>query len=195
MKLEDQGQGETQGETEASTRPLAALVFDDAERANSVVEAFAAELAGRGRRVAGFIQRADMAQSCQCRETEIVNLETGESFPILQDLGRESSACRVDPGALARAAFEVSRALEGAPEILFINRFGKLELEGMGLIAEIGAAAAAGVPTLVCVPQRFLAAWRDFSGGFAEELSCSPSALRGWWRDVSSETAQPGSPP
>ena len=195
MRLEEHRAGEAQGAAPAGAKRLAALVFEDPELANGLVEAFAAELADGGLRVAGFIQRAEMAQSCQCRETEILNLETGEAFAILQDLGRESTACRVDPGALARAAFEVARALEGEPEILFINRFGKLEMEGKGLIAEIGAAAVAGVPTLVCVPQRFLEPWREFAGGLADELACSQAALRGWWRCVSPDASSIGSTP
>ncbi len=131
-----------------------------------------------------MIQIADAAQACDCRDTLLQDVETGERVSILQDLGRHSQSCRVDTSAIAHAAHLISGALQRAPEILFINRFGKLEIEGKGLLAEIGAAAGAGVPTIVCVPARFLDQWRAFAIGLAEELSCSDGALRRWWSDV-----------
>ncbi|ACK49948.1 molybdenum ABC transporter ATP-binding protein [Methylocella silvestris BL2] len=169
------------GENRPDIKTLASLVFEDGERANFIVEAFVAELSAEGYRLGGVIQLTEAAQSCDCRDTELRNVETGQTFSILQDLGRQSQSCRVDPGAIARAAGEIAGALERSPDLLFINRFGKLEIEGKGLYAEIGAAAMAGVPTLVCVPMRFLGAWRNFTMGLDEELPCSAEALRRWW--------------
>lgn len=171
----------------APARPLAALVFDDGDLANKIVEAFAAELAADGRRLAGMIQLADETQSCQCRDSELLNVETQSRFTILQDLGRGSQSCRVDPAAIARAAVEIEGAIARAPDVLFINRFGKLEAEGGGLHGEIAAAFLAGVPTVVCVATRFLPAWRLFSEGLDQELPCSAEALRGWWTSFADE--------
>ncbi|PNG26843.1 DUF2478 domain-containing protein [Methylocella silvestris] len=176
-------------ENRCDIKTLAALVFEDGELANRIVEAFVAELSAAGYKLGGVIQIADATQSCDCRDTELRNVESGETFSILQDLGRQSQSCRVDPGAIARAAVEIAGALERSPDLLFINRFGKLEIEGKGLYAEIGAAAMAGVPTLVCVPMRFLGAWRDFTMGLDEELPCSAEALRRWWSAFAIEGA------
>ncbi|WP_395698237.1 DUF2478 domain-containing protein [Methylocella sp.] len=178
-----------EGPPGSPAKPLAAFVFDDSEEANRIVADFAAELAREGRRVAGVIQRAEATEFCRCREAELLNVETGESFTILQDLGRGSDACRIDPGAIARAGVEIARALEGAPELLFVNRFGKLEMEGEGLTAEIGAAVLSGAPTLVCVARRFLPPWREFAGGLADEIPCCGVSLRRWWRTVEAGAA------
>jgi hypothetical protein len=177
--------------TAAATSPaknLAALVFEDNAAANRIVMAFAAGLRRDGHRIGGMIQAADAAQDCECRDTFLHDVETGETLSLLQDLGRGSKSCRVDTAALAEAAHRIARAIERAPDLLFVNRFGKLEAAGMGLYAEIGAAAAAGLPTLVCVSARFIDPWRRFTMGLDEELPCSEAALQAWWRDLNRAT-------
>jgi hypothetical protein len=172
------------------TKSLAALVFEDNVAANRIVAEFAAGLKRSGYRIGGMIQSADAAQDCDCRDTFLHDVESGETISILQDLGRHSQACRVDTAALSQAAHAIARAIERAPDLLFINRFGKLEAAGMGLYAEIGAAAAAGVPTLVCVSAKFIDAWRRFTMGLDEELPCSAAALNDWWDAVKGEPAE-----
>jgi len=173
----------------AEVNALAALIYEDSDAANRLVADFAGDLSRLGHRIAGVIQIADFAPACDCRDTLLEDVETGERVSILQDLGPHSQSCRVDAAAIAHAPQLISSALRRRPEILFINRFGKLEIAGKGLLAEIGAAAAAGVPTVVCVPARFLDQWRAFAMGLGEELSCSNEALRRWWSGVQ---RQPG---
>jgi hypothetical protein len=175
--------------TPIEAKSLAALVFEDNEAANRIVADFAAALKRRGHRIGGMIQSADLSQACDCRDVLLRDVETDETISILQDLGTQSQSCRVDTAALADAAHRVARALAAAPELLFVNRFGKLEAEGRGLYAEIGAAAAAGVPTLVCVSVKLIDPWRRFTMGFDEELPCSDAALERWWRAVNGRSA------
>jgi hypothetical protein len=167
------------------TSSLAALVFEDNEAANQIVANFAAALKRRGHRVGGMIQIGEAGPACDCRDAFLRDVDTGETFSILQDLGRHSQSCRLDTAALADAAQRVARAIDGSPELLFINRFGKLEAEGRGLYAEIGAAAATGIPTLVCVSIRFIDPWRQFTMGLDEELPCSGVALERWFGALS----------
>lgn len=165
-------------------KSLAALIFEDNEMANQIVADFAAVLKRRGHRIGGVIQIA-RRKVCECGDAFVCDVETGETFSILQDLGRHSQSCRVDAAALAEAAHRVARAIEKSPELLFINRFGKLEADGSGLYGEIGAAAATGIPTLVCVSTRFVDRWRRFTMGLDEELDCSGADLERWWAAVS----------
>lgn len=164
-----------------SSKPLAALVFGPEEDANGVVADFAHDLAEQGYRLGGMIQVAAGAENCDCRDTHVLDLETNLTRSILQDLGRHSQSCRIDPAALAEVGQAISAAIARQPELLFINRFGKLEAESKGLFAEIGAAVAAGVPTLVCVSTRYLEPWRQFSMGLDDELACAGEDLRRWW--------------
>lgn len=163
-----------------AAKPLAALIFEDNAAANKIVADFAAMLQRRGHRIGGMIQTAD-GNACNCQEAFVRDVETGETFSILQDLGRHSLSCRIDTAALAEAAQRIVRAMERSPELLFINRFGKLEAVGAGLYAEVGAAAAAGIPTLICVAARFIGPWRQFTMGYDDELPCSAAALLQWW--------------
>jgi hypothetical protein len=173
---------------EPTTKTLAALVYSPGEDVNRIVADFADELGRAGRRIGGIIQVSAAANDCDCRDSFVLDVETGVQKSILQDLGRHSQSCRLDSAALAEAGAIVANALAKGPELLFINRFGKLEAEGKGVFAEIGAAAVAGVPTLICVSTRYLAPWRQFTMGLDAEIPCSAEALRQWWRDISAMT-------
>jgi hypothetical protein len=167
----------------ATVKNLAALIFGDGEDVNRVVADFARDLAGKGHRLGGVIQVSADSAPCECKEVHVVDIETGARLPLLQDLGKYSQSCRIDQAALAQIGLLLSDTIKKGPELLFI-RFGKLEAEGKGVIAEIGAAATSGIPTLVSVPARYLAPWRQFTMGLDEELSCSSANLHRWWTGV-----------
>ncbi len=162
-------------------KPLAAVVFGQGEDVNKVIGDFAADLGRRGFRLAGVVQVSADAQDCGCRDAHVLDLETGARLPILQDLGAQSQSCRVDPAALADLSARVLSALSKNPDLVFINRFGKLEAEGKGMIDEIGAAATADIPVIVAVAARYLEAWRHFTMGLDAELACTRQALEDWW--------------
>jgi hypothetical protein len=166
---------------------LAAVIFENGDEADQIVSGFAAALSGAGVRLCGFVQISEENLACDCKDTFVLDLETGTRTKILQDLGKGSKGCRVDTQAIAGIAHSVSEALSRVPQLLIINRFGKLEAEGMGLRHEIAAAALSGVPTLVAVASRYADAWRLFAGDLCEELVCAEAELHMWWRNI--ETA------
>ncbi len=166
------------------TKCLAALVFNDGEDVNRLVADFASDLARKGFRLAGVIQISAQLEACACKDTHVLDLETGAHLPILQDLGKHSQSCRIDTAALAEIGHLISAAIARRPDLLFINRFGKLEAEGKGVYGGIGEAATSGIPTLVAVSTRYLAPWRQFTQGLDEELSCSTGDLEAWWQAV-----------
>lgn len=163
---------------------LAALVFLDGEEINSTVLAFAMTLEQQGVRLGGIVQIARDSPGCDCPETHVLDLASGQRLPILQNLGAHSQSCRIDSSALAIASGFLNQAIESKAEIIFVNRFGKLEAEGRGLFAEIAAAALARIPTLVCVSAKYLKAWREFASDLAVELPCSADALHQWWSQL-----------
>ncbi len=145
---------------------------------------FAAALAAQGVRLGGFVQISEDLENCGCKDTYVLDLQTGARTKILQDLGAGSQGCRVDPTALVAVGQLVTQALATSPELMIVNRFGRLESEGMGLRDEIASAALSGIPTLVCVSTRYIADWRLFAADMSDELSCTPEALLAWWRAV-----------
>lgn len=169
---------------QAPAKTLASLNFRDGEDVNRVVADFARSLADKGHRLGGVIQVGADDSSCQCREVHVLDLETGARLPLLQNLGKHSQSCRIDQAALAHIGTLVSSTIARGPDLLFINRFGKLEAEGKGLFAEIGVAAMSGIPTLVGVPERYRDPWRAFTTGLDEELVCSGADLHLWWSRV-----------
>jgi TusA-related sulfurtransferase/nucleoside-triphosphatase THEP1 len=166
------------------TKSLAALVFDQGEDVNRIVADFAEDLARRGVRLGGVIQISAEVESCECKDTHVLDLETGAHLAILQDLGKHSQSCRIDSSALAEIGQLILSAITRRPDLLFINRFGKLEAEGKGLYGGIGEAAASGIPTLVAVSRRYLEPWRQFTLGLDEEIACSAADLEAWWQRV-----------
>jgi hypothetical protein len=61
-------------------------------------------------------------------------------------------------------------ALEKVPQLLVLNKLGKVECEGGGLRDLIASAIDRGIPVVIGVPERTLDAWRSFAGEFAVEL-------------------------
>ncbi len=127
------------------TSRLAAIVFDRDEPGDAALAAFLAEAARSGARIGGLVQEGADDELCALHDVRVRDLMTGETLPIMQNLGAEATGCRVDPAAIAIAARMLDRAREAAPDLLVVNRFGRLETEGGGMLAEIGQAFADGL--------------------------------------------------
>lgn len=159
---------------------LAAIVFDRDDEPDRVVRDFIAALRRRGLRVAGLVQEPGPAD----RDLRVRDITSGESLAIMQELGAESTGCAIDPAAIAVAALMLDAARADKPDLLVVNRFGRLESEGGGMIAEIGAAAAEGAAILICVPLRYREAWNAFAAGLDAQLAADAAALDDWWTSL-----------
>ncbi len=160
---------------------LAAIVFDRDEEPDPPLVAFLEAAAARGVRIAGLVQERACEASCAERDAFVRDLATGETLPIMQDLGRDATGCRVDPAAIAVAAKMLDAGRARKPDLLVANRFGRLESEGGGMLAEIGEAVADGVPLIVCVAARYLDAWDAFACSLDAKLEPKREAIEGWW--------------
>lgn len=171
---------------------LAAIVFDKHEQPDPPLLAFLEAAARRGVRIAGLVQEHAGGEGCAFEHDQVVrDLVTGEILPIMQDLGPEATGCHVDPAAIAVAARMLDRARETVPGLLVVNRFGRLESDGGGMLAEIGQAFVDGLPILVCVAKRFLSAWDGFADGLDVKLPPTREAIEDWWDGVAAEEARP----
>ena len=121
----------------------------------------------------------------QGRRTHIdsVDLATGDHVMINQPsrLFPDGKECTLDTSALADAGAPLRRALSDPPARAIAEKFGEQEEIGAGLAYDILAVIAAGLPTLVLVPEPALPRWRDVTGGEIAELPCETDALRRWW--------------
>lgn len=162
-------------------RPGAVIHGPGSEEIDALIDRFAAELRRRGFRVGGVVQRNyGPVDDCADR-MELVDVATGQSFGISQNLGRESQSCRVDPMGVADASQSVRRAVQERVDLLVVNKFAGLESHGEGLAQEMLDGMAEGVPVLTSIGSRYLNEWQQFTGGFCDLLSPTEQALWDWW--------------
>ncbi len=113
-------------------------------------------------------------------------------YPISQALGPAACGCNLDPRGIADASEVLRRAVREPAELALANRFGTLEAQGRGMADELLALMLAGIPLLIVVNTRYLAEWRDFTGGQALELPPNAAALQHWWDACRSTAATAG---
>jgi len=171
---------------------LASITFDQRDPVDRLMAEVIARLEAAGQRLGGVVQVA--AQGC-AGAMALRDLDSHAEIPILQDLGRDATACRLDAQALAEAAGRVEQSLRTGIDLLVINRFGKAEAEGHGLRHIFGEAVSRGVPTLTAVRRDHAAAWQAFHGGLAIDLPFEADAVIAWCREAAREHRQPAGTP
>ena len=163
------------------TAAMAAMVFNDTQQPDEVLSEFATRLMDHGQRVLGLVQKGH-CEGPATRELFVTLLHTGHDVQIFQDLGSCAQGCKLDINQLLRAGASISESLmQGGADILIINRFGKLEKEGKGLLFLVEQALSANIPVLIAVPDLHLDGWTEFSGGLGEQLACDAASLAHWW--------------
>ena len=165
---------------------LAALVYGPQDEPDALLGTFTADLAGRGTRVVGLIQGGHRAGAPQL---SAMLVHSGEGVELFQDLGTYAQGCRLDIQALTRAGQEIAAAIDAGADLLVINRFGKQEREGKGLLYLIDRALSADIPVLVAVPDYCFDTWVKFAEGMSVKIPATRGALEGWWRSVARRSA------
>lgn len=167
----------------ASPRPgqaLVAIVYANEAYPQTTFEAIVAHCRRRGLRAAGVLQHPVCSDAAGHCDVALEELTTGRRTDLFEDRGPGAAGCRLDVAALAEVNAQVARSLDAAPELLILNKFGKVEAEGRGLLDLIAIAIDRGIPVVIGVPIRNLEAWRNFSGGLSAEFSSDPSETMDW---------------
>ncbi|GGO38701.1 hypothetical protein GCM10010991_36390 [Gemmobacter aquaticus] len=146
-------------------------------------DALIAEVAGRlavlGMRLAGTVQSNHERPDRRKCDMDLRVLPDGPTLRISEDRGDLARGCTLDSGALEQAVFEVERRLDGA-DILLVNKYGKREAEGRGLVPIIAEALHRGIPVLVGVNGLNLAALLAFAGEAIEGLPTNAEVVANW---------------
>ena len=108
-------------------------------------------------------------------------LPDGPIVRISEDRGGLARGCMLDHAALEQTVAAVAARLDGAA-MLIVNKFGKHEAGGRGLVVVIAEALARGMPVLVGVNALNLADFNRFAGGLAEALPADLDAVLHWCR-------------
>jgi hypothetical protein len=170
-----------------SPNDLAALVYAADDDPDALLRDFVADLTARGRRVVGLIQHGHHPDAAM--QLSALMVHTGEGVNLFQDLGVHAAGCRLDVQALTRAGSEIAAAIDQGADLLVINRFGKQEREGKGLLYLIERALSAGIPVVVAVPGHCRGTWDVFAGDMSVSIAASRDALQDWWRGLASQGA------
>ncbi len=165
---------------EQGTTLRAASILDDGSgtAARLLAEA-AAGLSAQGRRVHGLLM-ARLDDPAQCASTMVLtDVWTRDAYVVSQALGPQSESCCADPQGFAEASSVLRRALQAAPDIVVVNRFGALEVAGGGFRSEFLEILSQDVPLLTVVAARHRAAWHEFTGG-ASVLPPDAATIAAW---------------
>ncbi len=141
----------------------------------------AQRLHAQGMRLAGCVQsNIERPDRAKC-DMDLRVLPDGPILRISEDRGSLARGCILDSGALEQTVFEVDRRLAGA-ELLIVNKFGKRESEGKGLVPVIAAALGEGLPVLVGVNGLNLPTFLAFCDNQATPLPADPDQVVEWCR-------------
>lgn len=140
----------------------------------------ASRLRAMGWPLAGAVQQnVELQTSSRC-EMRLHVLAGPQVICISQQLGPLSQGCRLDTAGLERAVGLAETALEAAPRLLIVNKFGRQEADGRGFRPLIGRALMIGVPVLTAVSEGHRERFEQFADGMAMPLPADIDALLGW---------------
>ena len=163
------------------TAAIAAIHYERDFDINGTLRLVVKRLQADRVKVGGVLQTAAVLPNQCCARLFIVDIRTGQTECISQDRGPESRGCKLDPRGLAEISHCLVAAIEDRVDLLVINKFGRAESEGGGLLSLIGTAISEGIPVLTTVRQPYTEAWASFHGGLAKTLSPCVDAVVRWF--------------
>lgn len=146
-----------------------------------------ASLTRSGVRLGGVLQNSDNRNSRRATSVEVVDLYSGEHYDIWEPRGHWARGCRLDENGLAEAEARILQSLDAGIDMLILNRFGRAESKGRGLIGCFVQAMAQGVPILTAVREPFDVAWDEFHAGLGTILTPNLRAILRWAHHVLEE--------
>lgn len=154
---------------------------DEENRTNAVLSAVAEGARREGILLAGTIQPVETGETHERCKIVLGLLPDGARRNVSMDLGPGATGCRLDVAALEAAVMIVHERLPGAKGLL-VNKFGKQEAVGRGLVAAIVEACDRGLPVLVGVSPQWRDAFLSFAEGRAIELPADEACVLDWLR-------------
>jgi hypothetical protein len=161
-------------------QPVAAIVYANEIYPDAVFKTLVKRCRALGLLLAGVTQHQASEGTDRRCDVVLEDLVTGHRTPLFENRGTGARGCRLDEAALAEATARVEGSLEQVPQLLVLNKFGKVECEGGGLRDLIAIAIDRRIPVIIGVPERNLGAWRRFAGEFAIELRDDAGQVAEW---------------
>jgi nucleoside-triphosphatase THEP1 len=169
---------------------LAYVTLQGRGRTDELIASVADQLTRDGLRLAGTVQSNIERPDRRKCDMDLIILPDGPVVRISEDRGDLARGCMLDSGALEQTVVAVQQRLPGA-QMLIVNKFGKRESEGRGLVPVIAEALEQGLPVLIGVNGLNLAAFFAFAGDAAHALQADVSTVADWCKAaVAVESAQ-----
>jgi hypothetical protein len=159
---------------------LAAIAYDRGFDIDRLLVAACERLSRRGIRLGGLLQVSTGAKGGCASTVHVVDLRTNTAFDIWEERGAGSKGCRLDQRGLAAASHAIDEAIDDRVDLVIMNRFGRAESLGGGLLAAFSSAVSEGVPALTAVRAPYDFAWAKFHGGLGHELLPDVQAVVAW---------------
>ena len=137
---------------------LGAIHYERDFDINGTLRTVIKNLEVKGVKVGGVLQESEFRPNGCCAQLNIVDIRTGKTERVTQDRGRESRGCKLDPRGLAAISHCITDAIDVGVDLVIINKYGRAESEGDGLLSCIADALLAGVPMLTTVRDPYVAA-------------------------------------
>jgi hypothetical protein len=138
------------------------------------------DLKKQGIEVGGVLQEIEAGKEPNCARLNVVDIRTGATASITQDRGKDAQGCKLDPRGLADISHCITDAIEAGVALIVVNKFGRAESEGGGLLSCIADSVSVGIPILTSVREPYIDAWRSFHGGLAIELLPNKKTIVDW---------------
>jgi hypothetical protein len=163
---------------------LAAVIYPNEAYPQATFQRIVSHCRARAQKLAGVLQHPACEDPVHRCDVVLEDLISGARTELFEHRGKGASGCRLDVAALTDVIARIERALQQGPDLLVLNKFGKVEAEGGGLVDPIAAAIDRDIPVIIGVPARNLAAWRAFAGDLAVEFAAEFDAIAEWLERV-----------
>lgn len=167
----------------AYVKKVAAFVYPNEAFPEATFSMLASRCRASGLSLSGVLQYPAFEGGDHRCDVILEDLASGHRTALFENRGAGSRGCRLDPNALAEAAARIEGSLEMMPDLLILNKFGKIECDGGGLRDLIASAIDRDIAVVIGVPQRNLDQWRQFAGDFAVEIPGDEAVLQQWVSD------------
>jgi uncharacterized protein DUF2478 len=159
---------------------LAAITYERGFDVDHLLLGTCDELRLRRLILGGILQSSYRPASGCAQSVMVVDLRSGDAFNIWDNRGAGARGCKLNESGLLEAEPVLRAAIADRIDLLIINRFGRAESLGRGMIAVFAAAIEARIPVLTAVRAPYDEAWRSFHGGLGVELLPEPKSVLSW---------------
>jgi len=160
--------------------PFAAIHYPKGFHIDQLLIETCSYLSRRGMRLGGLLQISTGGVGGCATSVHTIDLRTGKEFDIWEKRGSCAKGCRLDEQGLALASEAIERPIQDGVDLIIVNRFGRAESLGRGLLDCFVSALDAQIPALTAVREPYDEAWERFHGGLAVDLANNQAAICDW---------------